>query len=1109
MKKTHFIELINNIKKTKVSFISIFVFVTLGIAIFLSFSWMSNALIQSTNQFIHKYNMHDLELFFPYGASDEDIDEIRSFSEVKDVEGRRTIYDLFILNDEIYQAKITELTEIVDRLYVVEGSLPKFCGEIAVDAAFAHEKGLIINDRITFSDDSNVEDEYLKTDSFVITALIVSPEYASNPTIYGNAPVNGIKIDCGMLVSKESIREDSLTGYNDFVITCNGVNELDYSSEEYKQRLEELKISIVEKVASIGEKRKDYILNQLEDAYVEIEDKEKELDEKALQLVESKKRIAEGKQELLDGENQIREGKIALETAEKELFNSKSKLEEGRQKISQAEEEYNQNYNKWLDGLNELEEGKRELEKSQAEYDYNKCQLDGAKRDLAIIRSIDPWQLDECVNQIDQIKRIVERYKGSYSGSINSLEDLINVPNEFEKKLNESEHELNEALDKLHAGQEKINNYVLQLTNAKQELDDGLASINAKKAELEDGQAKYDAAVSDFHEKEKEYEDNLRLLEDKRAEIEKASIQAEEGERELTKAEDKLKEAKKKLQNSTDVGSQYKDVNSYNVLTRYASIYLNTVEVMLNIINTIRFSMASLFIIVGVLVCYSSITRIVYSQQSQIGTKKALGMTNQEISFYYLMYTGMSTLIGCIMGVALGCALEAIVVKAMLKSFMFDESVFYIDFGLTAIVCILQLLLMLAVTYISTRKILSKTAIDLLNGNDELAKGNKSYENFIIYRKLNIFKKVIVSNCIHEKRRVIGTLIGIMGCTALIVTSLTFKNNVQNSFKKQFEDYTHYNYIVYFDTSLESAETDVEEVIRTYTENVAKCYYSVMFEQQPGGDESVMRVMVPENVDDFKKVYSPVSVENVSGSNPYEGVWVHYAYRNYFKDQALPDIKLETMLGKDISIPITGFYDDYLTFGSMTISKDKYEDIFGKKPEYNVFLVSLPQESMVSLNDKLNNTKGFLKMDDYYNFSKKTFNIFESMSVAIVAVYLTMAVVMSLLVLLNLLSQFVDEKKKEIIVLLINGYDYRTVKKYIYIDTVILTIIGTILGMVMGSILGYLTVRGFDSPVVYFIKNVELQSCLLGFVGTSLLAFIMCLIALRKIDKFELTDVGK
>ena len=148
-------------------------------------------------------------------------------------------------------------------------------------------------------------------------------------------------------------------------------------------------------------------------------------------------------------------------------------------------------------------------------------------------------------------------------------------------------------------------------------------------------------------------------------------------------------------------------------------------------------------------------------------------------------------------------------------------------------------------------------------------------------------------------------------------------------------------------------------------------------------------------------------------------------------------------------------------------------------------------------------------IDDDKEFQHQNFGEFASVSGAVVAIYLALAALMAVVVLLNLNVMFIDEKKRELIVLMINGFSVKDAKRYIYNDTIVLTVIGIVLGVVLGCVMGAVTVGSVEPSTASFVKDVDPMAVLVGVVGSAALALIMSVIALRRIPKFELTDINK
>ena len=160
------------------------------------------------------------------------------------------------------------------------------------------------------------------------------------------------------------------------------------------------------------------------------------------------------------------------------------------------------------------------------------------------------------------------------------------------------------------------------------------------------------------------------------------------------------------------------------------------------------------------------------------------------------------------------------------------------------------------------------------------------------------------------------------------------------------------------------------------------------------------------------------------------------------------------------------------------------------------------------MNTKLQSIDGFLKTEDYKEASIKSLNDTSGSFILLSFLFLVMSLLMAILVILNLLITFVQTKKKELIVLQINGYSLNQSKRYIYTDTIALTIIGTIFGLIVGTLLGFVCIRAICSGGIIFPTKISWLAIGISVLITFAMVLVMSLFALSKIKKFKLVDLN-
>ena len=191
------------------------------------------------------------------------------------------------------------------------------------------------------------------------------------------------------------------------------------------------------------------------------------------------------------------------------------------------------------------------------------------------------------------------------------------------------------------------------------------------------------------------------------------------------------------------------------------------------------------------------------------------------------------------------------------------------------------------------------------------------------------------------------------------------------------------------------------------------------------------------------------------------------------------------------------------------MSKEAYLQEFESEAVPNAFLVDSGNLTAKDIKKALSGIKAVRMVKDDYQAAFDVFSDFSNIAGAVVVVYLVLSVLMAIIVLFDLYTVFIEEKKKELIVLMINGFSVRDARQYIYRDTIVLTIIGIILGVIFGAVMGNITIMTLEPDMAYFAKGIDWMACGFGAAASSVLAVVLCSAALRRISRFKLSDINK
>lgn len=520
-----------------------------------------------------------------------------------------------------------------------------------------------------------------------------------------------------------------------------------------------------------------------------------------------------------------------------------------------------------------------------------------------------------------------------------------------------------------------------------------------------------------------------------------------------------------------------------------------------------KFNSALVLVIISVLICYSTILRLVFIDTKLIGTRRAVGFTDREIILPYLIYAFAATALGVLVGlIAARFLVQPLLIGVMNDTFRFGEAVYYFSFGDAILYFTAEVIVMLLFAYIACGKTMKRKTTELLAGPEPPASKKHIWENTAVWKKFSVLFKSIINNFINDKRRVIATLIGIAGCTALVVSSFSFEFAVTGSLPKQFSQLQHFDTVVYYNSDVEGCGTAIGDALSDVTDRYAEVYFSNAFLKAPD-DKSVAAFLIVGDGD--MNGLMPLYQMDGTVASPEMGIWIPYAYAKYYHLQEGDDVTYMDSSSAEHTVKIAGIYESYLQCPRMILSPAEYEAEYGTAPTGNAFLLSSEGSDLRIFDDLLGDINGYICTTDYYANAENSQSTVVSLTTAFAILYTVLSVVIALLVLLDLLVMFVEERKKELITLMINGYSAHDAKRYIYSDTILLAVVGILLGTVGGVLLGQWNTSSTESELSCFLRQISFPACVIGITFTALLIAGMTLIAMKRISTFELSDINK
>ncbi len=657
----------------------------------------------------------------------------------------------------------------------------------------------------------------------------------------------------------------------------------------------------------------------------------------------------------------------------------------------------------------------------------------------------------------------------SYLSSINTLLDSEQELISGSSALSEAEQELASAYQTLVEGQ-------ITLSEGWTAYYDGLAELSAAYDELV-------SAQNDIDEAWIEYEEGLE-------ELEAAILDLED---EIAEAQSEIADAKQTIADLPEA--------EWTVLDRTSNysqaLFEGTVEQMANI----GYVFPLLFFLVAALVCLTTMTRLIDEQRNQIGVFSALGFSKQKIISKYLIYACVASLIGAVVGIPIGLAIYPVVIYNTWQLMYYLPTMqMAIDLGVVLLGILSFTVLMVAVTFFVAWKSLSAKPAELLR-----PKAPKEGKTIMlehagpIWKRLSFISKINARNIFRYKARFLMTIIGVAGCTSLLVLGFGIKDSISGIIDIQYGEIFTYNETIivdedYTDTLLEELkEDDNVSVAVSFLEYSATVYLE---------DEEIITVEVfdSDEIADVVTLRDRKSQDalSISGS----GVIISEKFAKTNDLEVGDTITIESSDGKKGEVTIDGICELYFQH-YLFMSNEVYEATFGVAAESDKIAIVSDDAELLQA------TYGSLEeVESIAEFSSAVDN-FQNMISAldyIVIVIIFVAGSLALVVLINLSEVNISERVKEIATFKVLGFYDKEVNAYIFKELIFLTLVGAIIGLPLGKLEHTFVMGVIDMDMLMYGEDISLISYGYSVIITFVFTFFVLVIMSRSIRKVKMVE---
>ena len=1077
MKKALNKDILRDILKSKGRYFSIMLIVALGVAFFSGIKVSPKVMRNTVDDYYDEYNFMDVEVISTLGLTDDDVDAIKKLDTV---EGVFPTYSMDVITNVKDQDRVLKVhalptddlsndnKDYINRVKLIKGRLPKNSGECVVLKPKYDHLNLKIGKTLKIK--SGTEDklsENLKKDNYKIVGLVETPYYLSYE--FGNSSIGSGSVDGIMLVPQNDFKTEA---YTEMYITAKGAKEQTSFYQDYKDTVKKTE----DQIDKITDERIEHRYNEVVgEATDELNKAKKEYNDKKK---ETEDKINKAEKELKDGKQKIKDGKQELKTKKAE---TKKQIKDGFKKLDSAEAQ--------------LKSGRKQYEAAKKEFESQKqqanSQISSAESQLAPLKS-----------NIDSLKSNISGLESQLSNPNISEEEkatLTRTISKYRENLSALEGQYNAGYAKIQSIKNQIKSGERKLSRTKSELDRNQRKIKTERSKLYTMEEK---AQKEFKKAEEELVKNEKKLVDSEKELEKAKNEAKD---EFKKAEKDLKEAEDEIKKI--------EKPEWYVLNRDKQYSAAEYGGCADSIDALAGIFPVFFVLVAALVALTTMTRMVDEQRINIGTLKGLGYTPGMIAKKYIVYAMSASAIGSIIGLIVGYTVfPTIIYNAYAIMYTVPKVELRTDLFITVLSIAASIFVTTFAAFAACRRELVEDPAILMR-----PKAPKNGKRILlerigfIWNKIGFIWKVTLRNIFRYKKRFLMTVLGISGCTALILTGFGVRDSIQMIVDVQFGELNKYSMTASYDSD---EKTEDVEYLKSLISNEKGVKEIGMFHNQNAkvminNKEKEVTVVIPENKNTFKdfielrerKSHTPIKLDN-------KGIVIsEKAARNL--DAKVGD-KVKILNENDVSAEavISGITENYVNH-YIYMTNDYYKELFNRNADSNRIYGVLDDSITIDQEDKMasktidstcaNGTVFTTGIKDGFSDTIKSLNY-------VVLLMIVSAGALAFVVLYNLSNVNISERIREIATIKVLGFYDKEVSAYIYRENVILTLIGAVVGLGLGVILHQFIMITVEVENMMFGRLINPLSYAAAFILTIVMGTIVNLVMNKKLKKVEMVE---
>lgn len=1073
MPATYLKDIFREIKISLGRFLSILCIVAIGVAFFAGIKASAPDMKNSADTYFDKYNVQDIQVYSTIGLTKKDVAAIKKIKGVKSVQPSFSMDTLSQIDSTQMVIKVISygIDQKMNKIRVVEGRMPERENECLVEASSATNKlygTFHIGDTIKLqSGTDEVLSKSLKHTKYKIVGTCYNPNYLSYEK--GSSNIGSGTVNSFIYIQNTNVLKDY---YTEVDVCVKGAKDLDCYSDEYFDVVD----PVLKKIKKISNKQID----------ARIQSYQSELDEKK----------QEANDKFKDAENQFNDAQNKIDSGLSEIQSNELKLQNSKDQINQGWNEYYANL-QLLDNIPTLQNAIAQIEESekklpellsQKEQVENGLQQINAEGDLNTKRTL----IQNAIDFIDIALKKLENYPDSSDAEtirikLNEKKELLQGQLSLIDQAIAKKAELEAILPQIQSGIEQIQAGVAkkaelqsqlnQLLNAKNELNNAYVS-------LINGQAQYEDGISKIEDAKNELNKSIEQLTLSKAEF---NIQKHDALRELSDAQLEIDKMEGK----------------WIVLDRNSHYSYRDYGACADRMDGIAKVFPVFFFLVAALVCMTTMTRMVDEQRNEMGTLKALGYSKLQIASKYIIYALIASILGSILGCSLGMYLfPTVIFNAWNTLYNIDQIKFLFQPGLI-------LLASGSVTGITLLATLYSIYSELIEMPSQLMrpKAAKAGKKILlerisfIWKRLSFLQKVTARNIFRYKKRFFMTIIGIAGCSALLVAGFGINDSISDIVNQQYNVIYHYDATVSAKTSeITSQIKSLKGVKDVYEEDHLAVTTKI---ENKDISTTVHIISNDKKFKDFCTLFNGNKEFDLDDSS----VLIPQKMATKLNKKAGDTIKIKDANNKVIKAKIKGVFTNYVGH-HIYASESLYKSWNTNAKTTHIYLIKSKKTTKKferNLGNKIMNIDSVQSVTFYSSLQKNFKDMIKSISYIVVVLVIS-AACLAFVVLYNLSNVNISERKREIATIKVLGFTRKEVDAYINRETILLTILGSLIGLGIGIGLHHLIMNLAEMDDIMFGRTINSISYVISFVMTIGFNAIINLCMHKKLNNIQMVE---